>query len=158
LEGSFSGHIVIEAICVFSIAGDKIDRGNARLENSASVFCLAELHILTYNAGLRGISQAFIGEFKMRFATLLAVAVLLLMGCDSSTTSTSTTPSTETTEAPAPSTETAAPGTEAAGESPCGEDAQKFCADVQAGEGRIVKCLADHADEVTAACRKSLGL
>jgi hypothetical protein len=91
----------------------------------------------------------------MRFATLLAVAILVLLpGCGSpESTSTSTTPSTETTEAP-----TAEPSGEAAqapAASPCDADMSKFCGGVQPGEGRIAACLREHKDEISEACLKS---
>ena len=36
----------------------------------------------------------------------------------------------------------------------CTGDMEKFCGDVKPGEGRIVKCLRDHAHELSAACKK----
>ncbi|GIL40767.1 cysteine rich repeat-containing protein [Roseiterribacter gracilis] len=38
----------------------------------------------------------------------------------------------------------------------CTPDAQKFCKDVERGEGRIVKCLRDHAAELSPACKAGL--
>jgi hypothetical protein len=38
----------------------------------------------------------------------------------------------------------------------CMGDAKKFCADVQRGGGRIVKCLRDHATDLTPGCRDGL--
>jgi hypothetical protein len=38
----------------------------------------------------------------------------------------------------------------------CMGDAKKFCADVQRGGGRIVKCLRDHAGDLTPSCRDGL--
>ena len=35
----------------------------------------------------------------------------------------------------------------------CEEDAQKFCAGVQPGAGRIVRCLRQHDNDLSAACR-----
>ena len=38
----------------------------------------------------------------------------------------------------------------------CAADQKKFCAKVKPGGGRIVECLADHAEQLTAPCRKVL--
>jgi hypothetical protein len=38
----------------------------------------------------------------------------------------------------------------------CAADQKKFCANVKPGEGRIAECLADHAEKVSAPCRKVL--
>lgn len=38
-------------------------------------------------------------------------------------------------------------------EGPCKADAEKFCKDVQPGEGRIVKCLKEHESELSAECK-----
>jgi hypothetical protein len=38
----------------------------------------------------------------------------------------------------------------------CMGDAKKFCADVQRGGGRIIKCLRDHAADLTPPCRDGL--
>jgi hypothetical protein len=35
----------------------------------------------------------------------------------------------------------------------CRDDVQKFCADVQPGEGRIIKCLKLHENELSSGCR-----
>ncbi len=40
----------------------------------------------------------------------------------------------------------------------CREDVAKFCSDVKKGAGRISRCLAEHASELTSTCRKSAGL
>jgi hypothetical protein len=34
----------------------------------------------------------------------------------------------------------------------CKEDIQKFCKDVKPGEGRIIKCLMDNKDKLSAGC------
>ena len=36
----------------------------------------------------------------------------------------------------------------------CTGDMGKFCKDVQPGEGRILRCLREHTQELTSACRK----
>ena len=36
----------------------------------------------------------------------------------------------------------------------CTEDMGKFCKDVQPGRGRILKCLREHSQELSSACRK----
>jgi hypothetical protein len=38
----------------------------------------------------------------------------------------------------------------------CAEDAKKFCTDVKAGEGRIVKCLKQHAQELSQGCAQMI--
>jgi hypothetical protein len=38
----------------------------------------------------------------------------------------------------------------------CAEDIAKFCQDVQPGGGRLVRCLKEHADEISAECRERL--
>lgn len=40
-----------------------------------------------------------------------------------------------------------------AGENPCKADIEKFCKDVQPGEGRIVKCLKEHEAELSVECK-----
>ena len=40
----------------------------------------------------------------------------------------------------------------------CAEDAQKFCATVQPGGGRVVACLKDHKDSLSDRCRQAAGL
>jgi len=40
----------------------------------------------------------------------------------------------------------------------CAEDAQKFCAGVQPGGGRIVACLKEHADSLSDRCKQAAGL
>lgn len=89
----------------------------------------------------------------MRFATLLAVAILFLTGCDSSTTT-----STPTTSAP---TETSTPAaspstTTTANPNPCSDDYGKLCPGVEPGEGRIQKCLYEHLDQLAPECREAV--
>lgn len=38
-------------------------------------------------------------------------------------------------------------------EGPCKMDREKFCKDVRPGEGRIVKCLHENKDKVSAECK-----
>src|SRR6266404_1314544 len=40
----------------------------------------------------------------------------------------------------------------------CAPDAQKFCAGVQPGGGRIVACLKEHKDELSDQCKQAAGL
>ena len=39
----------------------------------------------------------------------------------------------------------------------CAFDVQKFCSDVKAGGGRIMKCLQAHAADVSPGCKEALG-
>jgi hypothetical protein len=39
---------------------------------------------------------------------------------------------------------------------PCGADIDKFCAQVEAGGGRIAKCLKEHENDLSAECRDHL--
>ncbi len=36
---------------------------------------------------------------------------------------------------------------------PCGTDIEKFCKDVQPGQGRIIKCMRKHEGELSPACK-----
>jgi hypothetical protein len=38
----------------------------------------------------------------------------------------------------------------------CQDDVQKFCYDVQPGEGRIAKCLKEHKSEMSSECKKAI--
>lgn len=38
----------------------------------------------------------------------------------------------------------------------CIDDLEKYCAEVEMGEGRVGTCLLDHKDEVTDACRQAI--
>jgi hypothetical protein len=40
----------------------------------------------------------------------------------------------------------------------CADDAQKLCAGVQPGEGRVITCLKEHSDSLSARCKKAAGL
>jgi hypothetical protein len=40
---------------------------------------------------------------------------------------------------------------------PCMADAEKLCKGVEKGEGRIAKCLKEHENEVSAACKENIG-
>lgn len=39
---------------------------------------------------------------------------------------------------------------------PCAEDAAKFCKGVQQGEGRIAKCMKEHENELSPACKQNI--
>lgn len=39
---------------------------------------------------------------------------------------------------------------------PCADDAAKLCKDVQKGGGRIAKCLKEHKDELSPACKENI--
>jgi hypothetical protein len=39
----------------------------------------------------------------------------------------------------------------------CTADVQKLCAGVQPGGGRIIACLKQHKDEVSAGCKEAIG-
>jgi hypothetical protein len=39
---------------------------------------------------------------------------------------------------------------------PCADDVAKFCKDVQPGGGAIAKCLKEHANELSPACKENL--
>jgi Cysteine rich repeat len=39
----------------------------------------------------------------------------------------------------------------------CGEDRQKYCGDVQPGEGRIKDCMTQHSSELSGACQATAG-
>lgn len=38
----------------------------------------------------------------------------------------------------------------------CKEDLEKFCKDVKPGEGRIIKCLMEHKDQLSGGCLQEL--
>ena len=42
------------------------------------------------------------------------------------------------------------------GQWPCAEDFAKYCADIQPGVGRIAKCLKEHENDMSAACREHI--
>jgi Cysteine rich repeat len=39
---------------------------------------------------------------------------------------------------------------------PCAEDAARLCQGVQQGEGRVARCLKEHANELSPACKKNI--
>jgi len=39
---------------------------------------------------------------------------------------------------------------------PCFSDIEKFCKTVKKGQGRVVKCLAEHSSELTPACKTKM--
>lgn len=38
----------------------------------------------------------------------------------------------------------------------CHDDVEKFCADVKPGKGRIMKCMKEHKEELSAACKEEV--
>jgi cysteine rich repeat protein len=42
--------------------------------------------------------------------------------------------------------------------SACADDAKKFCSSVQPGGGRVIACLKEHKDSLSAACRQAAGV
>jgi len=44
----------------------------------------------------------------------------------------------------------------AQGRGPCAEDAAKYCKDIQPGEGRMARCMKEHENELSAACREHI--
>ncbi len=44
----------------------------------------------------------------------------------------------------------------AAEKNPCADEIALFCKDVKPGEGRLTRCLNEHAEEASAACRKKM--
>lgn len=42
------------------------------------------------------------------------------------------------------------------GQGPCADDAAKFCKDVQPGGGRIMKCMKEHVNDLSPACKKQV--
>jgi len=43
---------------------------------------------------------------------------------------------------------------EGRGEGPCSQDRETFCADVEPGEGRLMKCMKDNADKLSKECKE----
>ena len=50
----------------------------------------------------------------------------------------------------------AAPANAAQAQGPCANDLQKFCRDVQPGGGRIAKCLKEHQNDLSPACKQQI--
>ena len=42
------------------------------------------------------------------------------------------------------------------GQGPCADDLQKFCKDVQPGAGRIARCLKEHENDLSLACKQQM--
>ncbi len=42
------------------------------------------------------------------------------------------------------------------GAGPCAQDVEKFCKDVQPGGGRIARCLKEHQNDLSAACKEKI--
>jgi hypothetical protein len=40
------------------------------------------------------------------------------------------------------------------GEGPCAKDREKYCADVEPGEGRMMKCMKDNKDKLSPECKE----
>ncbi|WP_413570418.1 cysteine rich repeat-containing protein [Bdellovibrio sp. HCB117] len=38
----------------------------------------------------------------------------------------------------------------------CHDDVEKFCGDVKPGKGRIMKCMKEHKEELSAACKEEI--
>ncbi|KYG62515.1 cysteine rich repeat-containing protein [Bdellovibrio bacteriovorus] len=38
----------------------------------------------------------------------------------------------------------------------CHEEAEKYCGDVKPGKGRILKCMKEHKDKLSAACKEEI--
>ena len=45
---------------------------------------------------------------------------------------------------------------EAQGQGPCADDVQKFCKDVHPGAGRIARCLNEHENDLSLACKRQM--
>jgi len=44
----------------------------------------------------------------------------------------------------------------AQGRGPCAEDAAKYCKDVQPGGGRMARCMKEHENDLSAACKEHI--
>jgi hypothetical protein len=44
----------------------------------------------------------------------------------------------------------------AQGRGPCAEDAAKYCKDVQPGGGRMARCMKEHENELSGACKEHI--
>jgi len=49
-----------------------------------------------------------------------------------------------------------APAKAAQEQGPCANDLQKFCSNVQPGGGRIAKCLKEHENDLSPACKQQI--
>jgi hypothetical protein len=45
---------------------------------------------------------------------------------------------------------------EAQGQGPCADDVKKFCKDVHPGAGRIARCLKEHENNLSLACKRQM--
>lgn len=44
------------------------------------------------------------------------------------------------------------------GVKPCADDVARLCKDVQPGQGRVAKCLKEHKDELSPACKEHIAM
>jgi hypothetical protein len=96
---------------------------------------------------------------KMFSILFLSAIVLMLSGAAESVWSAADAPATTDRQSPAPPSDSSvapAEGAEGKGRSgmkkACAEDAKKLCSGVKPGEGRIARCLRQHAQELSPGC------